>query len=156
MASNFGGKSSSGSRSGKRFGLQFKGWEEMITNLDKLSHYGAMEGAKQALIEAHNVVTPKLEAEIRKHHRTGKTESSLTKTPNIEKIGNSAFAIDIGFDLGKGGLPSIWLMHGTPKQSPDKALYDALYGRKTAGEIAHAQYHAIKDIIDKYMANNGG
>ena len=148
--SNFGGKGGRGQRSGKKFGLQFSGWREMMENLDKLSHFGVLEGTKKALIETHKVVTPKLEAEIRKHHLTGDTEASLVKTPQINVEGNLV-SIDVGFDLDKGGLPSIWLMHGTPRQAPDKALYEALYGRKTSGEIRHAQYHAVKEVIDKYL-----
>ena len=148
---NFGGKGGKGSRSGKKFGLQFHGWEEMMANLDELSHFGILEGTKKALTETHKVVTPKLEAEIRKHHLTGDTEESLVKQPKIVVEG-TLVSVDIGFDFDNGGLPSIWLMHGTPRQAPDKALYDALYGRKTAGEVAHVQYHAIKDTIDKYMS----
>ena len=148
---NFGGKGGKGQRSGKKFGLQFHGWEEMMTNLDELSHYGVLEGTKKALTETHKVVTPKLEAEIRKHKNTGKTEASLVREPRINVEGHLV-SIDIGFDLDNGGLPSIWLMHGTPRIEPDKALYQALYGRKTAGEVAHVQYHAIKDTIDKYMS----
>jgi hypothetical protein len=150
---NFGGKGGKGSRSGKKFGLQFKGWEEMMTNLDELSHFGVLEGTKKALTETHKVVTPKLEAEIRKHRLTGATEASLVREPRINVVGTMV-SIDIGFDLDKGGLPSIWLMHGTPRITPDKALYEALYGRKTAGEVAHVQYHAIKDTIDKYMSRS--
>lgn len=122
-----------------------------MTNLDELSHHGVLEGTKKALTETHKVVTPKLEAEIRKHRLTGATEASLVREPRINVVGTMV-SIDIGFDLDKGGLPSIWLMHGTPRITPDKTLYEALYGRKTAGEVAHVQYHAIKDTIDKYMS----
>ena len=148
---NFGGKNNSGSRSGKNFGLQFSGWAEMMGNLDDLSHFGVLEGTKKALIETHKVVTPKLQEEMKKHHRTGVTEGSLVKTPQIEVEGHLV-SIGVGFDIFNGGLPSIWLMHGTPRQKPDTALYEALYGRKTSGEIRHVQYHAIKDTIDKYMS----
>lgn len=148
---NFGGKNNKGSRSGKKFGLQFKGWTEMMSNLDELSHFGVLEGTRLALRETHKVVTPKLEAEIKKHHLTGDTEDSLVRQPQIEVQGHLV-SVNVGFDLEHGGLPSIWLMHGTPRQPPDKALYQALYGRKTAGEVAHVQYHAIKDTIDKYMS----
>lgn len=147
---NFGGKGGKGSRSGKKFGLQFSGWEEMMGNLGELSYFGILEGTKKALTETHKVVTPKLETEIRKHRQTGDTEKSLVKKPHINVEG-TLVSIDIGFNLEEGGLPSIWLMHGTPKLKPDRALYNALYGRKTAGEVAHVQYHAIKETIDKYM-----
>ena len=147
---NFGGKGGSGSRSGKKFGLQFHGWEEMMANLDELSHFGVLEGTKKALIETHKVVTPKLEAEISKHRRSGRTSDSLVREPRLSVEG-TVVSVDIGFDLDNGGLASIWLMHGTPRQPPDKQLYQALYGRKTAGEIAHVQYHVIQDTIEKYM-----
>ena len=148
---NFGGKGGKGSRSGKKFGLQFAGWEEMMGNLGELSSFGILEGTKKALIATHEVVTPKLEQAIKSHHLTGETEKSLVKKPQISVEG-TLVSIDIGFDLDNGGLPSIWLMHGTPRQDPDKKLYDALYGRKTSGEVKHVQYHAIKDTIDKYMS----
>lgn len=149
--SNFGGKGGKGQRAGKKFGLQFSGWHEMMSNLDELSHHGILEGTKKALVETHKVVTPKLQQAIAPHHKTGHTEDSLVLTPRID-VNGYLVSIDIGFDLDKGGLPSIWLMHGTPRQAPDKKLYQALYGRKTAGEVAHVQYHAIKDTIDKYMS----
>lgn len=155
MASNFGGKKNKGSRSGKRFGLQFSGWTSMIEQLDNLSHFGVMEGTKKALIETHKLVTPKLEQAIKPHKKSGKTEVSLVREPRIEVRGHTV-SIDIGFDLNNGGLPSIWLMHGTPRVKPDKKLYQALYGHKTASEVAHVQYHVIKDTIDKYMSMRGG
>ena len=151
---NFGGKSGKGNRSGKKFGLQFAGWEETMAKLDELSHHGILEGTKNALIETHKLVTPKLEEAIKKHHRTGDVEASLVRTPKLNVVGTMV-SIDIGFDLDNGGLPSIWLMHGTPRQAPDKNLYQALYGHKTASEVAHVQYHAVKDVIDKYMNKEG-
>lgn len=152
---NFGGKEDKGGRSGKKFGLQFSGWRELTWKLDELSSYGLMEGVKKALVETHKVVTPKLEAEIKKHKRTGATEQSLVREPHINVEG-TLVSVDIGFDLDKGGLPSLWLMHGTPRQKPDKALYEALYGVKTSAVVRSVQRKAIKETIDKYMAKKGG
>ena len=148
---NFGGKEGKGSRSGKKFGLQFSGWTQMMVNLDELSHFGVLEGTKKALTETHKVVTPKLQSAIKKHHRSGDTERSLVLQPRIN-VEYPYVSISVGFDIENGGLPSIWLMHGTPRQKPDKELYNAIYGVKTSGEIRHVQYHAIKDTIDKYMS----
>lgn len=153
--SNFGGKGGKGSRSGKKFGLQFSGWHEMMANLDELSHFGVLEGTKKALLETHKLVTPKLEAAIKKHRRTGDVEDSLVRTPRIN-VDGTLVSIDIGFDLDNGGLPSIWLMHGTPRQAPDKELYKALYGHKTASEVAHVQRHAVMEVIEKYMSKGQG
>lgn len=147
---NFGGRGTDGQRSGKKFGLQFSGWKDLMSELDQLSHHGVLEGTKKALIETHKVVTPKLEAAMSKHVRSGDTIGSLVTDQRLN-IEGTLVSIDIGFDLNNGGLPSIWLMHGTPRQNPDKKLYNALYGRATAGEVQHVQYHAIKDTIDKYM-----
>ena len=153
--SNFGGKGNKGSRSGKNFGLQFSGWRDLMANLDELSHFGILVGTKKALKETHKVVTPKLEAAIKKHYRTGETERSLVKEARID-VDGTLVSIGVGFDIDNGGLPSVWLMHGTPRQQPDKALYDALYGRKTSGQIRHVQYHAIKDTIDEYLSKKKG
>lgn len=140
-------------KSKKAFGLQFSGWQEKMEQLDKLSHHGVLEGTKEALIETHKVVTPKVEQAIQKHVVSGETKESIIKNPKIDVVG-SMVSIDIGFDIDNGGYPSIWLMYGTPKQQPDVKLYRAIFGKSTSDEIQHVQYQAIKKTINKYL--NGG
>lgn len=140
-------------KSGKMFSLQFSGANEMLTRFTDLSASGAAKAIGQALRETHKTVTPKLHAEMQKHNKTGIVERSIVDTPRVT-IEGDYITMPIGFDIDNGGLPSIWLMYGTPKQAPDKALYEAIFGRKTAAEIAKVQRAAIKHAMDVYI--NGG
>lgn len=137
-------------KSGKMFSLQFAGARELVTRLDDLSASGAAKAIGQALRETHRTVTPKLHAEMVKHYRTGRTEAAIVDDARVT-IEGDYISIPIGFDIDNGGLPSIWLMYGTPKQAPDKALYEAIFGRKTAGEIARVQRQVIKQALEAYI-----
>jgi hypothetical protein len=134
----------------KNFGLAFAGWEETMEKLDNLSHHGVLEGTKKALIETHKTVTPKVEQLMTPHNRTGRTKDSIEKTQRVEVQG-TLVSIPVGFDIENGGLPSIWLMHGSPKQTPDLKLYRAIFGHTTSSEVAHVQHQALKETIEKYM-----
>ena len=136
-------------KSGKAFGLQFAGWQEKMEQLDRLSHFGILEGTKEALLETHKVVTPRVEEAMQKHVRTGRTKRAIIENAKVETDG-LVVSIDIGFDLSRGGHPSIWLMYGTPRQQPDKKLYQAIFGKSVSDEIQHVQYQAIKRTIEKY------
>lgn len=139
-------------RTGKAFGLQFSGWTEMITNLDSLSHFGVVKATKECLEETHKLVTPQIKTAVAPHHRTGRTAGSIVEGAKVETLGHNIYGIDVGFDIHNGGLPSVWLMYGTPRQKPDKKLYQSIYGRGTAGKVAHLQYHIVKRYIDEYMS----
>lgn len=138
--------------SGKKIGLQFPFWEEKMEQLNKLSHFGVLEGSKAALEEAHKIITRNADAAIKPHRMTGATEGSLVRNSEIEVAGNILSA-GVGFDIDRGGLPSVFLMHGTPRITPDKKLYNAIYGKATSDEIQSAQYWAVQNVINKYMAD---
>lgn len=123
-----------------------------LTDIDGLSKTGLDEAVRAALIESHNYITPLLQAEIEKHRRTGRTENSLDTNPVVTQQGDT-FSIDIGFHISQGGLPSIFLMHGTPKQAPDTQLYEAVFGKKTAREIKNLQHTHVKQALQKYLGD---
>ena len=152
-------------KSGKMFAIQFSGAGKMLTALDELSAAGVQRAIGKALRETHAGVTPKIHAEMQKHNKSGDVERSIVDEPRVTIEGN-IISMPIGFDLDKGGLPSIWLIYGTPRhgpygekgghpgQQPDQGLYEAIFGRKTAGEIAKVQRKAIKEVMEQYL--NGG
>lgn len=126
--------------------------QKWLTDLDALSRTGLEEAVTNALKESHNYITPLLQAEIEKHRRTGRTENSLDTNPVVNKRGD-LFNIEIGFHISEGGLPSIFLMHGTPKQAPDTQLYNAVFGKATAKKLKDAQHTAVKQALQKYIGD---
>lgn len=133
-----------------KFQLDFDGieilskrFEDMGGNIDDL--------AAKALTATHAHVTPKVQRAMQSSrynfNRTGKTKSSLRKTAKVEKDG-TLFKVGVGFDIDKGGLPSVFLMrgtklHGSPLVAPDRGLYNAIFGTATKKEVQSIQ----KDIF---------
>lgn len=135
--------------------LSFPGMKETLERFEKMD--GAVGPAvTEALQESYNYVTTHLEDQIEQHHRTGKTAESLLKNEKVQIEGTTYF-INVGFDVGNGGLASIFLMYGTPKHAikrhtkngtkswnhpgmdADAVLYDLVFGLATKQEIAKIQ-----------------
>lgn len=128
-----GGKASSG----KSFTLDYSENYNLIKKLEKLE--GDIKStSEKALKESQKYITKNLHTEMKKHHRTGKTEKSLVENPSVRWVGTMA-EIDVGFDISNGGLPSIFLMYGTPRMKKDQKLFNAIYGKGTIEEVAKIQ-----------------
>ena len=138
----------------KKFGLDLDGLEEFAKRLETIN-VSVQETAEEALSETHAHVTRKVEAAVAgskyNFQRTGKTKSTLQKNPNITWEGSIA-TVRVGFDISNGGLPSIFLMYGTPSITPDKTLYNAFYGGKTKKEIKDIQQSVF---INKLIEGGG-
>ena len=154
---------------GKKFGLNFDGVAELSEKLEALGG-DLKQVAEQALEFIPGDVNPKLHAAMQKHKGHGVTERSIVEGQQVKWTGNVA-SIDVGFDLKKGGMPSIFLMYGTPRHAPgnqyggpvrpgaqehpgtkaDKELYDAIYGSKTQKDIAAKQQKIFTQAIQDLM-----
>lgn len=144
-----------------KFSLDFSNFADYAEKLDKLGG-NLKKTADRALQESYDYVTENVENKIRSHHRTGETEKSLLTQSKVEWTGNTA-SIDVGFDIKNGGLPSIFLMYGTPRHGPvgkngghpgtaaDKQLYDAIYGNRATREIRKIQEEIFANEIKKIM-----
>lgn len=110
--------------------LEFTGFEEMAERLDKLGG-DLKKTTEKALIETHELLTPKIEEAFRQHDvkYSHDTMKSLKKDAKVEWNGSTA-EIGVGFKISEGGLPSIFIMYGTPRMDPDKKVYNAIYGNK--------------------------
>lgn len=125
--------------------IEFEGFEEVIAKLSKLN--GDIKGiTEKALKETHKVITKKAETAIAPHKQTGATERSLKRNAEIMWAGSEA-SVEVGFDLSNGGLPSVFLMYGTPKMKKDQNLYNAFFGNKTKKEIMELQESIFYDEI---------
>lgn len=132
-----------------RIGLQFDGMEELIKEFEQLG--GDLKSATEnALKQSKKAVTPGIDQAIKKHHLTGDTEKSLDKEIKVEWEGTTA-SIDVGFHISQGGLPSIFLMYGTPRVTKDTKLYNSIYGSKVKKQIAEIQKEVFQKMIARRM-----
>ena len=135
-----------------RLTLDFNGFEIMQKRLEELGG-DTKAAAESALVESHKIVTQKVTAAMVKHRETGDTTNAIIKAPSVEWTGDTA-SVDVGFDIVGGGLPSIFLMYGTtlhgqPHITPDRNLYDAVYGAQTRREIMKVQEAEYNKAIGK-------
>ena len=125
--------------------IEFDGFEEVTARLTKLE--GNVKATTEKALEAsRDYVVPNLHSAMAKHKRTGKTEASIVENEKVKWTGTLA-KIDVGFDLKHGGLPSIFLMYGTPKMKKDQQLYNAIYGSATQKKIRQIQEDIFYDEI---------
>lgn len=131
--------------------LQFPAWEELAENLDKLGG-DLKETTEEALKASHAAITPKIEAAFKPHsvRFSGDTLETLRKEQKVEWSGMVG-SIPIGFDISKGGLPSIFIMYGAPTVAPDRKVYNAFYGSATRKEISKIQHEIFQNKINEAM-----
>lgn len=130
-----------------KFEVEFDGFDEVMHRLKRLE--GDVRGTtEKALKETHGLVTAKASEAISSHRRTGRTEASLKQDADIRWSGTVA-EVHVGFDIHHGGLPSIFLMYGTPRMKKDQKLYDAFFGRGTKQEVRNIQKDVFYDAIRK-------
>lgn len=129
--------------------MQFDGMDAIIRQLEQLE-VDVRQTVTDALQEAGQLVTEQARAAITPHHRTGTTERSLIENPPVEWTGSEA-SVDVGFDIKNGGLPSIFLMYGTPRAKKDTKLYNAFYGAETQKKIEQIERDALNAAVEKAM-----
>ena len=125
--------------------LEFEGFDEAISRLTKLG--GNVKGiAEKALKKTHSIVTQKAEDAITPHNQTYQTEKSLRKEAEIEWEGTLA-SVKTGFSISEGGIASIFLMYGTPRQKKDQKMYNAFWSKSTQNEVMEAQKEIFYEEI---------
>lgn len=138
--------------------LDFKALADYAEKLDKIG--GDIKAVTTKILEnAHAIVTEDIEREMQKHNKTGETSRSILRDARVEWEGTIG-SINVGFDIANGGLPSIFLMYGTPRHEPghpgtdaDKALYDAIYGRSKDKKIKKMIDETMEKEIERRMKN---
>lgn len=125
---------------------QLEGWAEKYEKAG-----GSLkEVAEECLVATHKAITPAVKQDMQKHRRTGKTESSIIEDANVQWEGNMG-SIPIGFKISKGGLPSVFLMYGTPRIKKDVKLYRDIYGSGAKKKAAEAQEEVFRKGIKKLL-----
>lgn len=128
--------------------FDFSGFTEMAEKCNDL-YNRADEIAKECLTATHKNVTAKITKDIERHIVTGNTKKSIYDKPVVTKEGQNAYSVNIGFDIENGGLPSIFLMYGTPRQKPDTKFRADLFGKKTKTENFEIQNKIFQKYVNK-------
>lgn len=136
-----------------KLNLEFVGMEQLIAKLTNVG--GSLESAADAALKqtfgtVTRSVTAATSTSMYNFKRTGKTAGSILSTPKVEKQGMT-FSVPVGFDIGNGGLASIFLMHGTPTITPDRNLYNSIYGTKIRKIVQEEQREVFQKHIERAM-----
>jgi len=140
-----------------KIGLEFAGFNEVLKKLNSLEA-DTKKIAEEALTKTHEIVTEKAEKAVTKSnlpaggkYSSGDTQKSIKRDPQITWNGTEG-SVAVGFDIKRGGLPSIFMMYGSPRYMKVQAVYDAFYGSQTEGEVLNAQ----KEIFYKALGELEG
>ena len=139
----------------KKLTVEFDGFDTLKKQLDELGGNATERAVEGALIASQEVVAEKTTAAMQNHRRTGDTEKAIIRDAKVMWSGDTA-SINVGFDIDNGGLPSIFLMYGTklhgqPHVTPDKNLYNAIYGTATKNQIRAIQREVFEKVIERVM-----
>ena len=86
-----------------------------------------------------------------KNVKIGKTKKSIVSNSPVEWTGDTA-SVGVGFDIGGGGLPSIFLMYGAKRGvKADKNLYNAVFGAAVRKKVQEAQKRAFEKALGEVM-----
>ena len=138
-----------------KWAFRFDEMEALAAKIEKMG--GSLEEAvEDALQGTHDLITPKLAQNIARHNVSGDTEKSLDKAPAVTWKNPLVAQVNIGFDLTSGGLPSVFLMWGTPKRKAsempvDKKLKNAAFGPAVKREVAQLQREALEAYLQKTL-----
>ena len=92
------------------------GSEEILKQIESME--GNITNALVKAVESSGLVaTVQFRQTAIQHKQSGITEESLVDNPKAE-INGSKIIMKTGFNITKGGLASIYLDRGTPKQKP--------------------------------------
>lgn len=134
--------------------LEFAGFDEVLKKLNTLDA-DTKAITTEALQKSFDIVTDKADKAVAKgnlpaggKYSSGGTENSLIRELNITWTDTEASA-PVGFNIKKGGLPSIFMMYGTPRYMKNQALYDAFYSDQTEGEVLSAQKEVFYKALEK-------
>lgn len=135
--------------------VDFSGLDIYKKKLNSIGGEATQRAFTSALRASQNVIRENVTAAMQKHNDSGGTSRAIIKDSDVGWTGDIA-SIDVGFDITGGGLASIFLMYGTklhgqPHITPDRNLYNAVYGAKTRKEVLKIQEEAFQKVIERAM-----
>lgn len=139
-----------------KLSVDFTGVEQYLKQLEQLSGEAPKRAIEGALKQSQQYVAQQAEAAMKPHRESGDTAKSIIKNAPVEWTGDTEAAIPAGFKISEGGLPSIFLMYGTeihgqPHITPDRKLYNAVYGAATKRKVRELQEKAFDKVLERVM-----
>lgn len=139
-----------------KYSIEFEQFKHLEKQLQSLAGYdGVIRATENALKATDNYVTAEVDKAVANSRynfdRTGTTKSSIDRENKVEWNGTVASA-KAGFTISKGGLPSIFLMYGTPTIKPDSNLKNAAKGTGIhKDKINKLQQEVFNKVINRVM-----
>ena len=135
--------------------LDVSGFEEYIQKLEKLEA-DLKPIVSDALNQAGETITDDTFDAVSDsnlprggEYSTGKTRESIIKNPRVKWSGTTA-EIGVGFDFNKPGAGG-YLITGTPRMAPDKALNKIYKSKKYMKDIQKDMIDIFQDEISRRM-----
>ena len=135
--------------------LDVSGFEEYIQKLEKLEA-DIKPIVSDALNQAGETITDDTFDAVSDsnlprggEYSTGKTRESIIKNPRVKWSGTTA-EIGVGFDFNKPGAGG-YLITGTPRMAPDKALNKIYKSKKYMKDIQKDMIDIFQDEISRRM-----
>lgn len=139
-----------------KFSIENEQLKQLEKQLEALAGMdGVIRATESALQATDNYVTTEVDKAVANSRynfdRTGTTKKSIDRNKTVEWNGTVASA-KAGFTISKGGLPSIFLMYGTPKLKPDTNLKNAAKGTGIhKDKINKLQQEVFNKVINRVM-----
>ena len=135
-----------------KYSLNFKEFEDLAHRLEDMGG-DLQKTCDAALVATHEYITPQLASGIARHNLSGNTGKSLENSPHVVWETPTKAKVSIGFNLAEGGVPSIFLMWGTPKRKAsempvDIAFKNSAFGPKVKREVAKLQREALEAAVE--------
>lgn len=123
-------------------GLEMYGVSDLLKQIEAAG--GKVDTAvTKAVDESLKIVGADMQAFMSKHKQTGETMASYEQVNAVIK-GNKVEAM-VGYNAKNGGLPSIFLDVGTPKQKPYFYRYYAVENNRK--QIEEIQQSTLNEIL---------
>ncbi len=123
--------------------LELTGVDQLLNQIQKIGG-DVNQAAERAILASAKPFHQDLKQAIKKHKRSGLTESTLKSPTNIKLQGNQC-SLDVGFHIKSGGLPALFLEYGTPRMKAQPFIRPAINrNKKNAKQV---QQQAIEQLL---------
>lgn len=125
--------------------MTFKGHEEILKDIERIGGNIPKE-IEKAVEKAGALATDEYKKVISQHRYSGLTEETLVSNVKAENEGTKIIC-KTGFDIKKGGLASILLDRGTPKNKPLKFVQKIKRSKEIQSVISTTLEEAWRKLI---------